>query len=173
MMKSTLLRRGAAAALALVVPFAAAQGHKNQAFVPGATAAAVSPASAAGVTLAAVAPTSASGVTAVAAPSVAAVSAGGDVAVTRTTEEFSVRTSDENFRKLIARWGHEAGWNSEWDVDRDIDITGEYTWRNMTFVDAVRATLKATERGELAVHGCYYSNNWVQVVPLTTPCKKQ
>jgi hypothetical protein len=172
MMKSTLLRRWAAAALALVVPFAAAQGHKNQAFVPGAAAAAVAPASATGITVA-VAPASETGVTVAADPSVAPVSAGSDVAVPRTTQEFAVRTSDENFRKLIARWAHEAGWNSEWDVDQDINLTGEYTWRNMSFVDAVRATLKATERGDLAAHGCYYSNNWVQVVPLTTPCKRQ
>lgn len=159
MKKSTLLRRGAAAALALVVPFAAAQGHKNQAFVPGPAAAAVASASGAAVTVANDSP-------------VAMVSAGGDTAVPRSTQEFAVRASDENFRKLIVRWGHEAGWNSEWDVDRDIDITGEYTWRNMSFIDAVRATLKATERGDLAVHGCYYANNWVQVVPLTTPCKR-
>ncbi|ASW03819.1 TcpQ domain-containing protein [Paraburkholderia aromaticivorans] len=171
MKKSTLLRRGAAAALALVVPFAAAQGHKNQAFVPVAAAATVAPASATGVTVAAVASASEAGVVA-ADPSVARVSAGGDVAVSRTTQQFAVLASDENFRKLIARWAHQAGWNSEWDVDRDIDITGEYTWRNMSFVDAVRATLKATERGDLAVHGCYYANNWVQVVPLTTPCKR-
>lgn len=159
MKKSTLLQRGAAAALALVVPFAAAQGHKNQAFVPGAAAVADAPASGAAVTVANNS-------------SVATVVAGGDAGIPQTTQEFAVRASDENFRKLIARWGREAGWNSEWDVDRDIDITGEYTWRNMSFVDAVRATLKATERGDLAVHGCYYANNWVQVVPLTTPCKR-
>ncbi|MDS0807030.1 TcpQ domain-containing protein [Burkholderia cenocepacia] len=159
MKKSTLLQRGAAAALALVVPFAAAQGHKNQAFVPGAAAVAAAPASGAAVTVANNS-------------YVATVVAGGDAGIPQTTQEFAVRASDENFRKLIARWGREAGWNSEWDVDRDIDITGEYTWRNMSFVDAVRATLKATERGDLAVHGCYYANNWVQVVPLTTPCKR-
>lgn len=159
MKKSTLLQRGAAAALALVVPFAAAQGHKNQAFVPGAAAVSAAPASGAAVTVANNS-------------SVATVVAGGDAGIPQTTQEFAVRASDENFRKLIARWGREAGWNSEWDVDRDIDITGEYTWRNMSFVDAVRATLKATERGDLAVHGCYYANNWVQVVPLTTPCKR-
>lgn len=159
MKKSTLLQRGAAAALALVVPFAAAQGHKNQAFVPGAAAVDAAPASGAAVTVANNS-------------SVATVVAGGDAGIPQTTQEFAVRASDENFRKLIARWGREAGWNSEWDVDRDIDITGEYTWRNMSFVDAVRATLKATERGDLAVHGCYYANNWVQVVPLTTPCKR-
>lgn len=159
MKKSTLLQRGAAAALALVVPFAAAQGHKNQAFVPGAAAVAAAPASGAAVTVANNS-------------SVATVVAVGDAGIPQTTQEFAVRASDENFRKLIARWGREAGWNSEWDVDRDIDITGEYTWRNMSFVDAVRATLKATERGDLAVHGCYYANNWVQVVPLTTPCKR-
>lgn len=159
MKKSTLLQRGAAAALALVVPFAAAQGHKNQAFVPGAAAVAAAPASGATVTVANNS-------------SVATVVAGGDAGIPQTTQEFAVRASDENFWKLIARWGREAGWNSEWDVDRDIDITGEYTWRNMSFVDAVRATLKATERGDLAVHGCYYANNWVQVVPLTTPCKR-
>lgn len=83
MKKSTLLQRGAAAALALVVPFAAAQGHKNQAFVPGAAAVAAAPASGAAVTVANNS-------------SVATVVAGGDAGIPQTTQEFAVRASDDN-----------------------------------------------------------------------------
>lgn len=147
MKKLTLLRLGAMAAVAFAVHAVGAQEHKNQAFVPKAGTP----------------PTQAS---ATASPGEKVVSAG------RSQQEFVVRESDENFRKLIDRWAREAGWHALWDVDRDINITGEHTWTNMSFVDAVRATLHTTERGDLAVHGCYYANNWVQVVRLTTPCKK-
>ncbi|ANJ76310.1 TcpQ domain-containing protein [Ralstonia insidiosa] len=147
MKKLTLLRLGAMAALAITVQAFAAQEHKNQAFVPKAG------------------PTTAQAT--VAAPTSEKVAPIG-----RAQQDFIVRESDENFRKLIDRWAKEAGWHALWDVDRDINITGEHTWTNMGFVDAVRATLHTTERGDLAVHGCYYANNWVQVVRLTTPCKK-
>ena len=147
MMKLNLLRLGAVAALSLTVHAVTAQEHKNQAFVPKVGA----PATQASATASA-----------------------GDkgASLGRTQREFVVRESDENFRKLIDRWAKESGWHALWDVDRDTNITGEHTWSNMGFVDAVRATLHTTERGDLAVHGCYYANNWVQVVRLTTPCKK-
>ncbi|MBA9859535.1 TcpQ domain-containing protein [Ralstonia insidiosa] len=147
MKKLTLLRLGAMTALALTVHAVAAQEHKNQAFVPKAGAVATK---------------------------ASATASAGDKGASpgRSQQDFVVRESDENFRKLIDRWAQEAGWHSMWDVDRDINITGEHTWPNKSFVEAVRATLRTTENSELAVHGCYYENNWVKVVRLTTPCKK-
>jgi hypothetical protein len=167
MKKLTLMRLGPVVAFVFVVPFASAQAHKNQAFVPSTAAPAVtatpSPAEAA-----------------------AAPAPGGDTAVTgvvvgdsdtgagaSSSRDFVVRTSDVNFRQMIARWAKEAGWNSEWAVEGDINVAGEYTWHDTDFVTAVRSTLRSTEGGETPVHGCYYSNNWVRVVPLTTPCRKQ
>lgn len=167
MKKLTLMRLGAVVALALVVPFASAQAHKNQAFVASMTAPAVTaPASPA---VAAATPAAGGGT------AVTSVVVGGSEADTGASSgrDFAVRTSDVNFRQMIARWAKEAGWNSEWAVEGDINVAGEYTWHDTDFVTAVRSTLRATEGGETPVHGCYYSNNWVRVVPLTTPCRKQ
>ncbi|CAB3767554.1 TcpQ domain-containing protein [Paraburkholderia humisilvae] len=153
MKKLTFTRLGAVAAFVFVVPLASAQEHKNQAFLPSSADAAT--------------PTSST--------AVASVTVGGadtDAAATKG-HDFSVHVSDLNFRQMIARWAKESGWNSEWAVEGDINVAGEYTWHDTDFVNAVRSTLHTTEGGETPVHGCYYSNNWVRVVPLTTQCTKR
>lgn len=164
MKKLTLMRLGAVAVLVIFAPFVSAQQHKNQAFVPA--AASVTQANPASAAMAQT-PVAAS------APVVATVVVGGAEDAPTGRHDFVVRMSDVNFRQMITRWAKESGWNSDWQVDGDITISGEYTWHDTDFVSAVRSTLQTTEGGETPVHGCYYSNNWVKVVPLTTQCTKQ
>lgn len=85
---------------------------------------------------------------------------------------WEVRASDENFRKLVARWAAEAGWKSLWDVPQDLPLAATAPFSG-TFKDAVRGALASTELTDYPVHPCFYTNNVVRVVLYSVSCHKE
>lgn len=82
---------------------------------------------------------------------------------------YQVTPYDQNLRLLIENWSKVVGWNFLWDVDRDIPVSGADAKEN-DFKSAVRRVLAATDFGDLPVKPCFYSNDFLRVVPKTTKC---
>jgi len=84
--------------------------------------------------------------------------------------DWSVTTADGNYRLLIEKWARDAGWTAApWELDQDVEIGGVYAFSG-DFKTAVRRVLSATEMTDYSLKPCFYSNNYVRVVKLTTKC---
>lgn len=78
--------------------------------------------------------------------------------------------ADANYRVLIEKWAREAGWTAaQWEVDQDVPIEASDAFSG-DFKTAVRRVLSATEMTDYSLKPCFYSNNYVRVVKLTTKC---
>jgi hypothetical protein len=83
---------------------------------------------------------------------------------------WSVSPADANYRVLIEKWAREAGWTAaQWEVDQDVPIEASDAFSG-DFKTAVRRVLSATEMTDYSLKPCFYSNNYVRVVKLTTKC---
>lgn len=84
--------------------------------------------------------------------------------------DWVVSTGDVNYRLLIEKWARDAGWTAApWELDQDVEIGGTDSF-NGDFKAAVRRVLSATEMTDYSLKPCFYSNNYVRVVKLTTKC---
>lgn len=84
--------------------------------------------------------------------------------------DWSVSPADGNYRVLIEKWARDAGWaTAPWEPDQDVQIEGADTFTS-DFKTAVRRVLSATEMTDYSLKPCFYSNNLVRVVKLTTKC---
>lgn len=84
--------------------------------------------------------------------------------------EWSVSSADGNYRLLIEKWARDAGWTAApWELDQDVEIGGIDSFAG-DFKTAVRRVLSATEMTDYSLKPCFYSNNYVRVVKLTTKC---
>lgn len=84
--------------------------------------------------------------------------------------EWSVSSVDGNYRLLIEKWARDAGWTAApWELDQDVEIGGNDAFAG-DFKTAVRRVLSATEMTDYSMKPCFYSNNYVRVVKLTTKC---
>ncbi|WP_354681180.1 toxin co-regulated pilus biosynthesis Q family protein [Cupriavidus plantarum] len=106
-----------------------------------------------------------------AAPVTAVVAAPVAVAPTATsTRDWSVSPADGNYRLLIEKWAREVGWTAApWEPDQDVQIEGADAFTG-DFKAAVRRALASTEMTDYSLKPCFYSNNLVRVVKLTTKC---
>lgn len=87
---------------------------------------------------------------------------------------FAVTVEDGNVRRTLDRWAETAGWTfspEHWAVRVDIPLTGSATF-TPDFKNSVQALLSSTELGDTPVHGCFYSNHVLRVVPLTERCDR-
>lgn len=83
---------------------------------------------------------------------------------------WNVSPADANYRVLIEKWAREAGWTAaQWEVDQDVPIEASDAFSG-DFKTAVRRVLSATEMTDYSLKPCFYSNNYVRVVKLTTKC---
>ncbi|WP_316157702.1 toxin co-regulated pilus biosynthesis Q family protein [Cupriavidus sp. BIC8F] len=77
---------------------------------------------------------------------------------------------DGNFRQLVETWASRAGWSAApWELERDVPIVGSDVFDG-DFKAAVRRVLSSTEMTDYIIKPCFYSNNVVRVVKLTTKC---
>ena len=84
--------------------------------------------------------------------------------------DWVVSAADVNYRLLIEKWARDAGWTAApWELDQDVEIGGTDSF-NGEFKAAVRRVLSATEMTDYSLKPCFYSNNYVRVVKLTTKC---
>lgn len=84
--------------------------------------------------------------------------------------DWSVSPGDGNYRLLIEKWARDAGWTTApWEPDQDVQIEGADAF-TADFKTAVRRVLSATEMTDYSLKPCFYSNNLVRVVKLTTKC---
>ncbi len=84
--------------------------------------------------------------------------------------DWSVSPADGNYRVLIEKWARDAGWaTAPWEPDQDVQIEGVDAFSG-DFKTAVRRVLSATEMTDYSLKPCFYSNNLVRVVKLTTKC---
>jgi Toxin co-regulated pilus biosynthesis protein Q len=84
--------------------------------------------------------------------------------------DWSVSPGDGNYRLLIEKWARDAGWaTAPWEPDQDVQIEGADAF-TADFKTAVRRVLSATEMTDYSLKPCFYSNNLVRVVKLTTKC---
>ncbi|WP_011239905.1 toxin co-regulated pilus biosynthesis Q family protein [Cupriavidus metallidurans] len=84
--------------------------------------------------------------------------------------DWSVSPGDGNYRLLIEKWARDAGWTmAPWEPDQDVQIEGADAFTG-DFKTAVRRVLSATEMTDYSLKPCFYSNNLVRVVKLTTKC---
>ncbi|SDD57294.1 Toxin co-regulated pilus biosynthesis protein Q [Cupriavidus sp. YR651] len=121
--------------------------------VPASAQAAIAPVA---VTSAAVAPV-------VAAPAASTTAPAG-------ARDWTVSAADVNYRLLIEKWARDAGWTAApWEMDQDVEIGGGDSFTG-DFKTAVRRVLSATEMTDYSLKPCFYSNNYVRVVKLTTKC---
>lgn len=126
------------------------------------TVAALAPTSVATPTITAVAPP-VSVTPAAPAPALAPVLSSGQ-------RDWSVSPADGNYRLLIEKWARDAGWaTAPWEPDQDVQIEGADAF-TADFKTAVRRVLSATEMTDYSLKPCFYSNNLVRVVKLTTKC---
>jgi hypothetical protein len=87
---------------------------------------------------------------------------------------FAVTPEDGNVRRTVARWAKSAGWTFEpehWKVQVDIPLTASATFSS-DFKESVQDLLSSTELGDTPVHGCFYTNKVVRVVPYTESCDR-
>lgn len=82
---------------------------------------------------------------------------------------WQINKSDGSLRNLFNRWGSLAGWTSQWEVDQEIPLVATDSFSG-SFTDAVRAVLRTTEGTDLPIHPCFYTNNFLRVVPISTDC---
>jgi hypothetical protein len=86
------------------------------------------------------------------------------------SREWSVTAADGNYRLLIEMWARDAGWTAApWELDQDVEIGGADSFAG-DFKSAVRRVLSSTEMTDYSLKPCFYSNNYVRVVKLTTKC---
>lgn len=86
------------------------------------------------------------------------------------SREWVVSSADGNYRLLIEKWARDAGWTpAPWELDQDVEIVGNDAFTG-DFKAAVRRVLSATEMTDYSLKPCFYSNNYVRVVKLTTKC---
>jgi len=84
--------------------------------------------------------------------------------------DWSVSPADGNYRLLIDKWARDVGWTTApWEPDQDVQIEGADAF-TADFKTAVRRVLSATEMTDYSLKPCFYSNNLVRVVKLTTKC---
>jgi hypothetical protein len=102
-------------------------------------------------------------------PALAPSSAKPQYITAKDVRVYQVTPNDPNLRTVIDNWAKVVGWNFLWDVDRDIPINGGDAKEN-DFKSAVRRVLASTEFGDLPVKPCFYSNDFIRVVPKTTKC---
>lgn len=127
------------------------------------------PASPAGISQAAVVQVTAPPATG--APAIAGQAAQAPVGSSASLERsWTVSPADANYRVLIEKWAREAGWTAaQWEVDQDVPIDASDAFSG-DFKTAVRRVLSATEMTDYSLKPCFYSNNYVRVVKLTTKC---
>ncbi|AEI83181.1 hypothetical protein CNE_BB2p03880 (plasmid) [Cupriavidus necator N-1] len=83
---------------------------------------------------------------------------------------WTVSPADANFRQLIEAWASRAGWSAApWELEKDVPIVGSDVFDG-DFKAAVRRVLSSTEMTDYIIKPCFYSNNVVRVVKLTTKC---
>lgn len=87
---------------------------------------------------------------------------------------YTVSVSDVNLRRTLVRWAKAAGWVFEpehWQVKVDIPLTASATF-SPDFKESVQDLLSSTELGDTPVHGCFYTNKVLRVVPYTESCDR-
>lgn len=87
---------------------------------------------------------------------------------------FTVSVSDVNLRRTLVRWAKAAGWTFEpehWQVKVDIPLTASATF-SPDFKQSVQELLSSSELGDTPVHGCFYTNKVLRVVPYTESCDR-
>ncbi|MGA5726613.1 toxin co-regulated pilus biosynthesis Q family protein [Ralstonia thomasii] len=82
---------------------------------------------------------------------------------------WQINKADGSLRNLFNRWGGLAGWTSQWEVDQEVPLVATDSFSG-SFTDAVRAVLRTTEGTDLPIHPCFYTNNFLRVVPISTDC---
>lgn len=83
---------------------------------------------------------------------------------------WTVSPADGTFRQLIEAWAPRAGWTlAPWELEKDVPIVGNDSIQG-DFKAAVRHVLSSTEMTDYIIKPCFYSNNMVRVVKLTTKC---
>ncbi|CAG9183553.1 toxin co-regulated pilus biosynthesis Q family protein [Cupriavidus pinatubonensis] len=91
-------------------------------------------------------------------------------AVTAAPSTWVVSPGDGNFRQLVETWASRAGWSAApWELEKDVPIVGSDVFDG-DFKAAVRRVLSSTEMTDYIIKPCFYSNNVVRVVKLTTKC---
>ncbi len=90
--------------------------------------------------------------------------------VTAAPSTWVVSPGDGNFRQLVETWASRAGWSAApWELEKDVPIVGSDVFDG-DFKAAVRRVLSSTEMTDYIIKPCFYSNNVVRVVKLTTKC---
>ncbi len=87
---------------------------------------------------------------------------------------YTVSVSDVNLRRTLVRWAKTAGWVFEpehWQVKVDIPLTASASFSS-DFKDSVQGLLSSSELGDTPVHGCFYSNKVLRVIPYTESCDR-
>lgn len=87
---------------------------------------------------------------------------------------YTVSVSDVNLRRTLVRWAKTAGWVFEpehWQVKVDIPLTASASF-SPDFKDSVQDLLSSSELGDTPVHGCFYTNKVLRVIPYTERCDR-
>lgn len=87
---------------------------------------------------------------------------------------YTVSVSDVNLRRTLARWAKTAGWVFEpehWQVKVDIPLTAAASF-SPDFKESVQDLLSSSELGDTPVHGCFYTNKVLRVIPYTESCDR-
>lgn len=87
---------------------------------------------------------------------------------------YTVSPSDVNLRRTLARWAKTAGWVFEpehWQVKVDIPLTASASF-SPDFKESVQELLSSSELGDTPVHGCFYTNKVLRVIPYTESCDR-
>lgn len=82
---------------------------------------------------------------------------------------WEAKPVDGTLQRLFARWAKQVGWTTLWDADQDIPLvaTAQFTG---SFTDAVQEVLRTTESTDTPLHPCFYTNQVMRVVPISTVC---
>ena len=86
--------------------------------------------------------------------------------------EFQLSPSDGSFRAVLMRWSSEAGWTFEadhWLINREIPVSGSAKL-GTEYRQAVKDLLRSTLMSDVRAKPCFYSNQVLRVVPVTTRC---
>ncbi|AVG43826.1 MULTISPECIES: toxin co-regulated pilus biosynthesis Q family protein [Achromobacter] len=87
---------------------------------------------------------------------------------------YTVSVSDVNLRRTLVRWAKTAGWVFEpehWQVKVDIPLTASASF-SPDFKESVQDLLSSSELGDTPVHGCFYTNKVLRVIPYTERCDR-
>lgn len=85
---------------------------------------------------------------------------------------FGSHASDNNFKQLLQRWALAAGWvfnDEHWAVKVEVPLSGPFSYQG-SFTDAVQQLLLSTQLGDYPLRPCFYSNQVLRVMPLTSTC---